>query len=257
MTKRAKSTTKTRDTTKPVRSARSRDRIGGNSQLHITHKPNPLFAPAPSIVETVFFSKVGHTFGPLPASPGVPSMHLVQDFLLDQTGASGADGKMSQTTSFDLTSATSFRFNIYPKDRARRIKVAPPASAQVFIGLNVGRRFVNAVSDVLDQYPAHSFFVDQAGSTPVFTYNFFFIGRNTNHWIEFFITADLVSPISFGGFTTIGTYPPRAFDPGIKSYHPFSVSLPFNLPGPNSVPYMLFSYATPRSADPGPFVSLA
>jgi len=225
--------------------------------LHVRDRIDPLFAPPPFIVENVFFSKVGHTFGQAQVlPPGPPPTFLVQDFLLDQTGASGADGKMSATKTFDLTTATSYRFNLFPKDRSKRIKVAPPPSTQVFIGLDLGRKFVNALSDVTDAYPAQSFFVNLAGTAPVLTYNYFFIGRNTNHWVEFVVQQELVSPISFLGFSTIGTYPPRSFDPGLKSYSPFSNSLPFNLPGPNAVPYMVFSYMTTSSSDPGPFVFL-
>jgi len=256
MTKRSEPSTKRRKTTTRVPLDGRGDRPEGNSHLHVRHKPNPLFAPPPFIVETVFFSKVGHTFGAAPSSPGLPPMYVVQDFLLDQTGASGADGKMSNTTLFDLTTATSFRFNLYPKDRAKRIKVVPPASGPVYMGFNVGRRFVNAVSDVSDAYPANSFFVNLLGNSPLFSYNVFFIGRNTNHWIQFWVNAD-VAEFSFSGFTTIGTYPPRAFDPGVKSYTPFSVTLPFNLPGPNAVPNLVFSYTTSSSSDPGPFVFLA
>ena len=65
------------------------------------------------------------------------------------------------------------------------------------------------------------------------------------------------TPFAFLGFTTIGVYPPRSFDPGLKSYRPSSFSLPFNLPGPNSVPYFVFSYRTKSSVDPGPFVTLS
>jgi hypothetical protein len=204
----------------------------------------------------VFFSRVGHTFGPAPPFPGMPPQFLVQDFLLDQTAASGADGKMSATKSFDLTTAISYRFNIFPKDRSKRLKVVPPDSAQVFFGIDIGRRFVSAVSDVFDAYPAQCFFVGLQGPAPVFTYNSFFIGRNTNHWVRFFVTEDVVGPFAFLGWSAIGIYPARSFDPGLKSYIPLSYSLPFNLPGPNGVPYVMFSYATESSTDPGPFVFL-
>jgi hypothetical protein len=243
--------------TKPVEADSPLDSLGGNSYLHVKRMPNPLFGPPPSIVETVFFSKVGHTFGPMPIiHPGQPQMYLVQDFLMDQTGASGADGKMAGTTQFDLTTSTSYRVNIFPKDRSKRIKVAPPASVQVHIGLDCWRRFVNAASDYADQYPANTFFVNLQGSAPVFSYNYFFIGRNTNHWTGFTINAETVTPFSFLGFTTIGSYPMRSFDPGTKAYIPHSFSLPFNLPGPNSVPYLMFGYQTSSSTDPGPFVFL-
>src|SRR5262245_18058250 len=235
----------------------SLESLGGNSYLHVKRIPNPLFGPPPFIVETVFFSRVGHTFGPLPPiHPGQPQMYIVQDFLLDQTGASGADGKMAAIKSFDLTTATSYRFNIFPKNRAKRINVVPPPSAQVFMGLNLGRQFVNAVSDYADAYPPLSFFVNLQGPAPTFTYAEFFIGHNTNHWVQFELEADVVSPFSFLGFTTIGTYPVRTFDPGLKSYKPYSTALPWNLPGPNSVPYLMFSYLTASSTDPGPFVFL-
>jgi hypothetical protein len=232
----------------------SDDRSSGSSHLHVRPKPNTMFGPPPLIVENVFFSKVGHTFGPASSFSG--KGYVVQDFLLDQTGASGADGKMKGTTLFDLTTAIHFRFNIYPRDRAKVIKVVPPANTQVFMGLDVGRRYVNAMSDVSDIYPAFSFFANVSGSLPVFTYNYFFIGRNTNHWVHFNVSADLTTPLSFSGFTTIGNYPPRAFDPGPKTYIPFSTALPFNLPGPNAVPFLMFGYQTPNSTDPGPFVFL-
>jgi hypothetical protein len=183
-------------------------------------------------------------------------MHVVQDFLMDQTGASGADGKMAATTQFDLTSSTSCRFNIFPKDRSKRIKVVPPPSTHVYMGLDCGRRFVNAVSDYSDQYQANSFFVHLQGAAPSFSYNYFFIGHNTNHWTQFEVNADIFTPFAFIGFSTIGSYPTRTFDPGTKSYIPYSTALPFNLPGPNAVPFLVFSYQTSNSTDPGPFVFL-
>jgi hypothetical protein len=71
-----------------------------------------------------------------------------------------------------------------------------------------------------------------------------------------FLEADVSTVFSFLGFTTIGTYPVRTFDPGTKSYKTYSTSLPFNLPFPNSVPSLMFSYVTASSTDPGPFVFL-
>jgi hypothetical protein len=94
----------------------------------------------------------------------------------------------------------------------------------VFIGLDAGRRFVNAVSDVSDVYPAQSFFTNLQGPAPAFTYNSFFIGRNTQPLVRFVVNQTLVAPISFLGFTTTGSYPARSFDPGLKSYIPLSFS---------------------------------
>lgn len=230
------------------------DLIGDISRLHIREIRDILFAPAPSIVDNVFFSSVGHTFGPKPSpDPGMPQQYVVQDFLLDQTGVSGADGKMSTLKYFDLTTTTTYRFNVYPRDRAKRIRVVPPGSVRAYFGLNVGRKFVNAVSDVEDAYLANSFFASFAGNAPTFNYNTFFIGRNTNHWVQFVVSAE-VGAFEFFGFTTIGAYPPRSFDPGTKSYQPYSTGLPFNLPGANSVPFLVFSYVTDKATDPGPFV---
>lgn len=231
--------------------------LGGNSYLHVKRIPNPIFGPPLPIIETVFFSKVGHTFGPSPVPhPGMPPMYVVQDFLMDQTGASGADGKMAGTKQFDLTTSTSYRFNIFPKDRSKRIKVVPPPLTHVYMGLDCGRRFVNAVSDYSDQYQANSFFVHLQGAAPSFSYNYFFIGHNTNHWTQFEVNADIFTPFAFIGFSTIGLYPTRTFDPGTKLYIPYSTALPFNLPGPNAVPFLVFSYQTSNSTDPGPFVFL-
>ena len=110
------------------------DRLGGNSDLHVAPKPHPLFGPPPSIVETVLFGRVGHTFRKHPHNALGSKGYLVQDFLLDQTGASGADGKMSNVNLFDLTASTGYRFNVFPKNRAKRIKVEIPISAQVIMG---------------------------------------------------------------------------------------------------------------------------
>jgi len=225
------------------------------SRLHVRDKPDVLFAPAPSIVENVFFSAVGHTYGPVaPSVPGAPQRYIVQDFLLDQTGTSGSDGKMDNLKSFDLTTTTRYRINVFPKDRAKRIKVAPPGGRATF-GFNAGRKFFNAVSDVSDVYSATSFFSFLSGNIPILTYNNFFIGRNTNHWLHFVVDAE-VTPFEFFGFTTIGTYPPRSFDPGTKSYQPFSTALPYNLSGSYGVPFLVFSYVTDKTSDPGPFVSI-
>ena len=229
----------------------------GNSYLHVETRRDPLFAPPPFIVETVFFSGVGHTFCPAPSLPWQPSMYIVQDFLFEQTGVSGSDGQMSNVKNFDLTTATSYRFNVFPRDRAKRIKVVPPAGAQVFFRFQAGRRFVTPASDVMDTYVPQSFFMYLAGPTPALSYNQFSIGRNTNHWLQFVVHGDVSSAISFSGFVTIGNYPMRTFDPGLKSYNPYSTALPHCLPGPNSVPFFLFSYATKNSTDPGPFVFLS
>lgn len=236
------------------------DALDRGRSLYSTSKPDPLFGPPPSIIETVLFSRVGHTFKLLPPLlfpfPPAVKRYAVQDFLLDQTGTSGADGRMSSTKQFDLTTATRYRFNVLPKNRQKRIVVKPPPSAAVVMGFNVGRRFVNAASDVFDQYTANSFFIGLVGSAPVLTSNSLFIGRNTNHWIHFDVSASIVSTMEFSGFSTYGIYPPRSFDPGIKSYRPFSSGLPFNLSGPASVPFLLFSYITTSDVDPGPFVLL-
>ena len=230
------------------------DVIDDISRRHVREIKDILFAPAPIIVENVFFTKVGHTFrqGP-PPNPGERQRYFVQDFLLDQTGASGADGKMSNLKYFDLTTTTTYRFNIYPMDRTKRIKVVPPGSGRAYFGFNAGRKFVNANSDVGDAYPANSFFASQGGSAPTFNYSTFFIGRNTNHWAQFVVNAE-VRAFDFFGFTTIGSYPPRSFDPGTKSYLPYSTGLPFNLPAPTAVPFLVFSYMTESPTDPGPFV---
>jgi hypothetical protein len=231
------------------------DPSAGNGELHVQRMPHPLFGPPPAIVETVRITRVGHTFGPLP--PLVGSGYIVQDFLLDQTGASGTDGKMAATHAFDLTQSTSFRFNVLPSAQTRRIAVKPPIPKQVYIGFGVGRRFAKAVSDVSDAFSAHAFFTQLNGISPTITYRTFFIGRNTNHWAEFVVEGHLTQPMSFKCFTTIGVYPARTFDPGSKVYVPFSSGLPINLPGPDSVPYLMFSYLTQSSIDPGPFVFIS
>lgn len=233
------------------------DHIGGSGFQHLDARSPVLLLPAPTIIETIYFTKVGHTFKKLPPDifPDSPTMYAVQDFLLAQTGTSGSDGKMSASKSFDLTTAVSYRFNVLPKDRMKRIYVKPPASGLVNFSLNVGRRFVNAASDYLDQYVSNSYFLNLVGPTPVLSYNSFFIGHNTNHWIQFQVLADVAAPISFSGFTTYGKYPSRSFDPGTKSYVPYSTSVPFNLPSSAGVPHLMFGYTTDNPVDPGPFVS--
>lgn len=234
------------------------DALGDKSHLHLKTIPNALFGPPQFILESVPVSKVGHTFKLAPPPYSGPKEYMVQDFILDQTGASGTDGKMMNETEFDLTTATLFAFVVYAKTRNRKIRVKlPPGGESVLMGLNVGRRFVNATSDVYLQSVAISQFFTLQGTAPVFTYNSFFIGRNTNHWIEFVVHAELSSPIIFSAFRAVGVYPPRPFDPGTKKYNPLSHSLPFNLPGPNSVPYLMFSYRTADPVDPGPFVSIS
>jgi hypothetical protein len=222
------------------------------SDFHIHRKPNPLFGPPPSIVENVYFSRIGHTFAPLQGSPG---QYMVQDFLVDQTGASGADGKMDALKGFDLTTTTRYRLNVFPRDRTKRIKVIP-SSGPVFMGLNMGRESINPVSDVVDMHTPISFFQFLVGTIPL-TYNGFFITRTTNHAIHFQINASVSAPVEFFAFTAIGNYPPRSFDPGTKSYQPYSTGTPFNLPAPNPVPFMVFSYRTTSSTDPGPFVFIS
>jgi hypothetical protein len=243
-----------RSTKKRAPREKPEDFAAESGSPHVKARRHPLFAPPPSLVETVLFSRVGHTFRKIP-QPFGPTLYAVQDFLLDQTGASGADGRMAAFKAFDLTTAVSYRFNVLPKDRTKRILVKPQA-VPVFFSLNVARRFVNAVSDYADQYVSNTWFLNLVGAAPVFTYNAFSIGHNTNHWIQFTVMADLHAEIVFNGFTTFGVYPPRSFDPGLKSYVPFSTSLPLNLPGPGGVPHLMFAYLTPDPVDHGPFVSL-
>jgi hypothetical protein len=246
---------KRRGTSKRDPQATPDDLVEAMQSPHFKLRPERLLAPPPPIVETIFFSKVGHTFKKV-LQPFGPPLYVVQDFLLDQTGTSGADGKMGGLKSFDLTTALSYRVTVRPKDRRRRIKVLPPPTGPVFFGMDVGRRYVNAGSDYMDQYVSNSFFIGLNGPAPAFSYNAFSIGHNTNHWIKFMLMADVHAAIDFNAFTTFGYYPPRSFDPGLKSYIPFSNSLPVNLPGPNSVPYLMFSHLTPDSVDPGPCVWL-
>lgn len=233
------------------------DRFLGDQMIH--RRPNPLFGPGPIIVENVFFSKVGHTFGPLPFPPPHPmSGYIVQDFLLDDTHESNCDGEMAPTTQFDLTATTRFRFNVFPRDRSRRVKVTVPAGAQVLLGFNVGRKFVNAASDTSDTFTPTALFQYLVGAPPTLTYRNFNIGHSTNHWVEFEVHGQVTQPVKFFSFVVIGDYPPRTFDPGTKTYVPFSSSVPYNLhpPGGEGVPYLLFSYRTQSPVDPGPFVLL-
>lgn len=227
---------------------------------HLIMKPPSLLAAPAEIIETIYFSRVGHTFkqvtGP-PFPPGSPPRYLVQDFLLDQTGTSGADGKMRATKSFDLTTAVSYQFYVLPKNPNKRIKVVMPPSTRGFFSFEVGRRFINAVSDYSDQSAAFSDFINPGSPPPAFTYNSFFIGHNTNHWINFRVMADVFSTFDFSGFRTYGIYPTRSFDPGLKLYKPFSWSVPNNLQSISGVPHLMFSYWTTNSVDPGPFVFLS
>jgi hypothetical protein len=138
---------KKRRTPTPVPPDTPDDFVEAAPRLQVRARPDPLFAPPPAIVETVFFSRVGHTFKQGPQIPGMDVLYVVQDFLLDQTGASGADGEMAASKAFDLTTAVSYRFNVWPKDRSKRIEVVPPTTGPVFFALDVGRRFVNAASE--------------------------------------------------------------------------------------------------------------
>jgi hypothetical protein len=197
--------------------------------LHVVARPNPAFGPPPSIVETVLFGRIGHAFGRAFSDP--EETYVVQDFLLDQTGISGCDGKIEATKSFDLTTTTHYRFNVFPRDRAKRVKVVPPPGGDVFMALDTGRRFVNATYDVSDVYTPITFFQDLIGPAPGLTYDNFFIGRNTNHWLHFLIHARANLPFQFFGLVSIGTYPVRTFDPGLKSYEPYAVGAPIGLGG--------------------------
>jgi hypothetical protein len=222
-----------------------------------TYRPHPLFGPGPLIVENVTFTKVGHTFKEIPPDPGFPAPgYLVQDFLIDQSHLSGCDGAMAATTQFDLTTATRFRFNVFPRDRAHRIHVRPPAGAQASMAMFVGRKFVNATGDIADIYTPSTTFQYLQGPPPTLTYNEFFIGHNRNHWAYFELEADVQHPFAFFMLRLVADYAPRTFDPGLKTYEPFSFVAPANLPIPDSVPCLMFSYVTKSATDPGPFVFL-
>jgi hypothetical protein len=203
-----------------------------------------------AIIETVVFSKVGHIFG-LPPGSGKPPPYLVGDFLLDQTGWSGCDGKMTIKKLFDLTKTTSYQFNIFPEG-GREIVVDVPPFTNVFMELKVGREFVKAVAGgggTADVYLANSFFLtSQAQPNLASGYS---ISQNTNDTVSFDIEAEVNSPIRFSGFTTIGTYPARTFDPGTKDYFP---KITPNTDG--YAPYLMFGYYTSSPIDPGPFVFL-
>jgi len=246
--------------TKQIEAYSPLDSLG--SHRHIKQITYPLIIKWQPIVEMVYFTRIGHNFGlvpPIPGAPPTPPMYFVQDFLLDQTGASGADGRMSPTTQFDLTKTATYRFNILPQDSSKRIIVVPNSKTAKnwYMDLDLGRVFLSAVSDYADQHPTKRLFCKPSGPPPTISYNGFFIGHNTNHCAHFRISADLISKFSFSGFTAIGSYPFRTFDPGTKSYVPYSESRPIGLPAQQfGVPYMMFGYETSNSTDPGSFVFL-
>lgn len=127
----------------------------------------------------------------------------------------------------------------------------------MWLGLDTGREFINSASDVMDMYTPIAFLQYLVGAVPAFTYDTFSIGCNTNHWVHFFIEGRAVSDFQFFGFVTIGTYPVRTFDPGAKTYQPYTSSVPFGLgSSASSNPYLVFSYLPEKPGDPGPFVFL-
>lgn len=241
-------------------------------RLFVLDVPNVLLEPAPWLVETVRFSQVGHLFFHFPhgiaSDPAVPP-YIVQDFLVSQ-GFGGADGKMAPRTTFDLTTATQYRFTVRPAVDSRRVRVAPPAGlptwewpgvgagTHVYLSFNVGRQAVEPLPDAYDFHGGRLEFLGLAGVPPASTCELT-IGRESNRWLELSAFVPVPQPFSFSAFRAIGSYPRRSFDSGEREYAPLSSTWPYGLtavPASSAAPHLMFTYRTFESTDPGPFVFL-
>lgn len=219
--------------------------------------PNP-FAPQ-TLSEAVKISSIGHTFTKLSdifQKPGVPPQYIVQDFLIDQTGFTGA-AKMRVPFNTNLNQYNKYRIHLLPKG-FKGIRVNVPDGTIVYFSSELMRFVLNPAGggDFYDASAASVNFTQLTAAAPVITYNNFYISHATNKSFGFSIQGQVNNSFSFFSLIMQGSYAPRLLSPANASYNAFSYAQPFGLPGNNGVAFAMFSYITSNSIDPGPFVKI-
>jgi len=218
--------------------------------------PNP-FVPQ-ILSEAIKISRIGHTFTRLPdifLQPGQPTQYIVQDFLIDQTGFTGA-AKMRLPFSTNLNQYGKYRIHLLPKG-FNGIRVNVPDGAAVYFSSQLMRRaLIPPVGDFYDASAAIVNFTQLSAAAPIITYNNFSITHATNSSFGFSIQGRVNNSFSFYDLIMQGSYAPRLLSPANASYNAFSYAQPFGLPGNNGVAFVMFGYTTSNSIDPGPFVKI-
>lgn len=80
----------------------------------------------------------------------------------------------------------------------------------------------------------------------------------SNEALTFEIEANVTASFQFAALSIWALYGDRTIDPGVKAYDPLSYAVPFgvNDPGGDKETFVIFSYQTTASKDPGRFVTL-
>jgi len=219
--------------------------------------PNP-FAPQ-ILSEAIKISRIGHTFTKIPdelLAPGEPSQYIVQNYLIDQTGFTGA-AKMRVPFRAKLNQYGQYRIQLLPKGY-NGIRVNVPDGNIVYFSSQLLRRSVNPPGggDFYDASPATVRFTQLSAAAPIITYNNFSITHATNLSLGFSIEGQVNNSFSFYDLIMKGSYAPRHLAPANATYNAFSYALPFGLPGQHGVAFVMFAYITTNSIDPGPFVKI-
>lgn len=212
----------------------------------------------PCYLEVVNTTRIGHVFAQLPSNPWDPGpRYIVSDFILEQTGTSGCNGRMSSTANIDFNAHGCYGIIVQARDRRGQFVVCPPPRASVVMSAYAGRQWVDqSQGDFFDPYPMGLVYDALVGVAPVLGYQYFGITHATNAAVIANFYADLGGAISFRRLAFGGYFPSRNLTPSLAKYKPLSYALPFGIPGPDSIPFVMFSYTTDSPADPGPFVHI-
>lgn len=221
---------------------------------HIT----PLPLSGPTLTENLSVYGLGHVFGEVPLEdPSRPPMYFVSDFLVDQSQSTGGGAFMESPIQFDLTLSQGYAYQIAAPS-GKRFHVNPPANVTASFSAWLGRQQIaSSLSGFFDPMLAQVSFENLVGTSPTLTYSTFSLTHADNSALLFEVEGETTSSLKFDSLILSAKFT-RAIDPGAKWYRPLSYAVPFGTKDiyPASETFVLFSYQTKNSVDPGPFVTI-
>jgi len=212
------------------------------------------------VIENITVPSIGHAFGQIPGFllPGSPALYVVLDFLIDQSQSTGGGAALSDPIQFDLTQGSGFKYIISAAGGKRFHVELPPEVNNIGLALDLGHINIGTPSVPWDYgSPATIIFEGLIGPLPIITYNQFLISQQSNLAFQFIIEGEVTSTFEFEKLV-LYSYFLRTFDPGTKSYEPFSSSVPLGTKDiwPKHETSLLFWYRTQNNVDPGRFVTI-
>lgn len=212
----------------------------------------------PILSENLYICCLGHAFGQVPPteSEGEP-LYFVSDFLVDQSQSTGGGAFMVDPIQFDLTLSQGYVYQVMASC-GKHIHVKLPPKVTASFAAFLGRVQIPPVSGFFDATGAQVSFQNLVGTLPTLTYSNFFLSHADNSALTFEIEGDITSSFQFDSLILRADFT-RTIDPGAKWYAPLSYAVPIGTKDiyPASETFVLFSYQTKQSVDPGPFVIIA